>query len=317
MAAPAVRATGLAKRFGAVVAVDSVDLAVDTGEVHGLLGPNGAGKTTLLRMLFGLVRPDAGSVRLLGREPAGGTGLAGVGGFVETPRFYPYLSAWRNLELLAALDGGGISQARIGEVLDQVGLDHRRRHRVRTFSTGMGQRLGIAAALLRDPRLLVLDEPTSGLDPAGIRDVRALVRELATGGVTVLVTSHHMDDVEAMCDAVTILRSGRAVYDGTVAALRARAPDPAHHLRTSDDRRALALAADRAGPHQQVVAAADGDGLSVRAGRDALDAYVVALGKAGVAVRELVLRASSLEAVFFELTEDGPDPAPGVTAGAA
>jgi ABC-2 type transport system ATP-binding protein len=313
MAAPAVDATGLAKRFGTVVAVDSVDLTVDTGEVHGLLGPNGAGKTTLLRMLFGLVRPDAGSVRLLGREPVRGTGLEGVGGFVETPRFYPYLSAWRNLELLAAFDGGGISQDRISEVLDQVGLDHRRRHRVRTFSTGMGQRLGIAAALLRDPRLLILDEPTNGLDPAGIRDVRTLVRELAAGGVTVLVTSHHMDDVEAMCDAVTILRSGRAVYDGTVAALRAQAPDPAHHLRTSDDRRAVALAADRAG----LVVDADGDGLSVRAGRDALDAYVVALGAAGVAVRELVLRASSLETVFFRLTEDGPDPAPGITAGAA
>ena len=172
------------------------------GEVRGLLGPNGAGKTTLLRMLFGLVRPDAGSIELLGRPlvAPGAAALEGVGGFVEEPSFYPYLSGRANLRLLAKLDGAG-EDVSIDEALERVGLTRRGGDRVGGYSTGMRQRLGIAAALLRSPRLLLLDEPTSGLDPAGARAVAALVRELSADGVAVLLSSHQIGELEKVCDA--------------------------------------------------------------------------------------------------------------------
>jgi ABC-2 type transport system ATP-binding protein len=181
-AAP-VEARGLVKRYGDVVAVDDVDLTVRAGDVYGYLGPNGAGKTTVLRMLLGLIRPTAGSVRIFGRDPQGdgAAALERVAGFVEAPRFYPYLTGRKNLELLAALDGGDAA-GRIDEALDVVELTDRARHRVGGYSHGMRQRLGVAAALLRDPRLLLLDEPATGLDPAGMRDMRALVARLSLAG---------------------------------------------------------------------------------------------------------------------------------------
>ncbi|MGZ4178361.1 MAG: ABC transporter ATP-binding protein, partial [Solirubrobacteraceae bacterium] len=184
----AVTASGLVKRFETTTAVDHLDLVVAPGQVHGLLGANGAGKTTLLRLLFGLIAPDAGSIRLLGR-PLGGPGSAAldhVAGFVEEPSFYPYLSGRTNLSLLAKLDGR-VPTKRIDEALERVGLAERAAVRVGGYSTGMRQRLGIAAALLRVPRLLLLDEPTSGLDPGGARAVAALLRELAGDGVAVLL----------------------------------------------------------------------------------------------------------------------------------
>src|ERR1700742_4825361 len=232
----AVRATGLVKRFGATAAVDGVDLVIGTGEVRGLLGPNGAGKTTLLRMLFGLIRPDAGSVELLGQDfdGRGGDVLEEVGGFVEEPCFYPYLSGAANLSLLAELDGGHTEDA-IGAVLERVGLAGRGDDRVAGYSTGMNQRLGLAAALLRSPRLLLLDEPTSGLDPAGTRAVAALVRELAAEGVAVLLSSHQIGELERVCDSYTVMRHGRVVWDGSAAELVAQAPASAYALATSDD----------------------------------------------------------------------------------
>src|SRR4051794_18516228 len=172
MAADApVEVRGLVKRYGEITAVDGVDLTIDAGDVYGYLGPNGAGKTTSLRMMLGLIRPTAGTVRLFGRDPLDGVAaLDGVAGFVEAPRFYPYLSGLRNLELLGALDGGGAA-ARIDDVLATVDLTARAGDRVGGYSHGMRQRLGIAAALLRAPRLMLLDEPATGLDPAGMRDM--------------------------------------------------------------------------------------------------------------------------------------------------
>ncbi|POM23667.1 putative ABC transporter ATP-binding protein YxlF [Actinomadura rubteroloni] len=295
-----IEASGLVRRFGATVAVAGVDLRVGPGRVHGMAGPNGAGKTTLLAMILGLVRPDAGEVRLFGRTHAadGARALDGVGGFVEAPAFYPYLTGRANLALLADLDGGG-ARDRIGAVLELAGLGAAAGARVGGYSVGMRQRLGLAAALLRDPRLLILDEPTSGLDPSGRRDVRALVARLAGEGVAVLLSSHDMDEVEDLCDDVTIVAGGRAVFDGTLAELRGRAPAPAFRLATGDDPAALALAADVPG----VTAEARDDGLLVRAPRERLDAYVIALGRAGVAVRALALESSALRGAFFALTE--------------
>ena len=179
-AAPPVVARGLVKRFGRILAVDSVDLTVQAGDVYGFLGPNGAGKTTAMRMLLGLLRPDSGHVSLFGRDPRHELpqALDGVAGFVETPHFYPYLSGRENLRLFAALDGGEAPE-RVAPALETVGLERRAGDRVGGYSQGMRQRLGLAASLLRDPRLLILDEPTNGLDPGGIRDMRGLIGDLA------------------------------------------------------------------------------------------------------------------------------------------
>jgi ABC-2 type transport system ATP-binding protein len=302
-ATPSLAAYGLSKRFGPVVALDRVDLRVEPGTVCGLLGPNGAGKTTLLRLLLGLVRPDAGRIDLFGRtpEPASAPGFYRVAGFVEEPRFYPYLSARRTLELLARLDGG-TSSGRVAELLDLVGLSQQADKRVGAYSTGMRQRLGLAAALLSSPRLLLLDEPTTGLDPAGAREVRALVRELADEGVAVLLSSHDMDEVADVCSRVTILAGGSVVWDGTIERLREEAPVPLYRLKTSDDRRALALGSS----DPRVVVREDTErGLSVAAERDPLDAFVVALGAEGIAVRQLIEETSSVEAMFLALTGGG------------
>src|SRR2546429_5581482 len=189
---PPIEVRGLVKRYGEILAVDGVDLTVNPGDVFGYLGPNGAGKTTSLRMMLGLIRPTAGSVRLFGGDPQiSVTALEGVSGFVEAPTFYPYLSGRQNLELYAALDGGDAA-GRIDEVLDTVQLTDRAKDKVKGYSHGMKQRLGIASALLRDPRLLLLDEPTTGLDPAGMRDMRKLIRDLGARGITVLLSSHLM-----------------------------------------------------------------------------------------------------------------------------
>jgi len=300
-----VRAIGLGKRFGTTTAVDELTMTVPAGEVRGLLGANGAGKTTLLRLLFGLIAPDAGTVELLGR-PLGGPGSAAldrVGGFVEDPAFYPYLSGAANLTLLARLDGGDPSRPRVDGALERVGLGARADDRVSGYSTGMRQRLGLAAALLRDPRLLLLDEPTSGLDPAGARDVATLVRELAADGVAVLLSSHQIGELERVCDAYTFMRDGRVVWEGSADALTAQAPASAYALVTSDDERALSLAAVRPG----VRAARSARGtLTVVISERELDGFMLALAAETVAVRRLELLASPLESMFFALSEDRP-----------
>ena len=240
---PALEARNLTKRYETVLAVDSVDLTVPAGSVFGLLGPNGAGKTTLMRTVFGLVQPDEGEVRTFGRSFAvdGVAALEDVAGFVETPRFYPYLSGRENLRVLARLDRLEDGRA-VEEALDAVDLTGRGGDRVRTYSYGMVQRLGVASALLRRPRLLVVDEPTNGLDPAGIREMRALIERLAATGLTVLLSSHNMLEVADLCDRVAIMSHGRIVFQGTMGDLHAQARAPVYVARTSDDVGAIAVA---------------------------------------------------------------------------
>jgi ABC-2 type transport system ATP-binding protein len=298
----AVDAADLTKSFGAVRALDGISLRVAPGEVYGVLGPNGAGKTTLLRMLFGLIRPDTGTVRVFGRTwDRDGVGvLDGVAGFIESPKFYPYLTGRQNLEGLALLDGGG-SAGLVDEVLDVVDLTDRQRDKVGGYSYGMRQRLGVAASLLREPRLLVLDEPANGLDPAGIRDMRALVKRLAGSGLTVLLSSHHMDEVEEICDNVTIMSRGAVAFHGTIADLRAKAPDPGHALQTSDDAFALQLA----GHHPSLVVTTGDDGrLLVSGPRPDVSAYVADLVGARVELLAFTPTETPLEALFFMLTQD-------------
>ncbi len=293
----------MVKRFGAITAVDGVDIAVAPGQVRGLLGPNGAGKTTLLRMLFGLINPDAGTVELLGRafDGLGGEATQEVGGFVEEPAFYPYLSGAANLSLLARLDGGP-TVAAVKDALARVDLKKRGDDRVAGYSTGMRQRLGLAAALLRSPRLLLLDEPTSGLDPAGTQAVASLVRELAAEGVAVLLSSHQIGELERVCDAYTVMREGRVVWDGSAAQLIAQAPTSTYTLATSDDEQALRVAEDHTGVRTGRSRWGD---LALAVEPDRLDEFVLALGDARVAIRRLDLLVSPLETMFFALTSDG------------
>src|SRR4051795_5994458 len=236
-----VKVRGLVKRYGRLTAVDRVDLTVERGDVFGYLGPNGAGKTTSLRMLLGLIRPTEGQARLFGRDPldVGARALEGGAGFVEGPRFYPYLSGRKNLRLLADLDGG-TARSQIEEVLEVVELRDRAKDRVGGYSHGMRQRLGIAAALLRQPQLLLLDEPTTGLDPAGMRDMRDLVRSLAGAGITILLSSHLMYEVEELCNRVAIIRNGAIVYEGMLGELLATATT-GYRLRSPQLERARAL----------------------------------------------------------------------------
>ena len=299
--APPVRARGLVKRYKEVLAVDDVDLNVQTGDVYGFLGPNGAGKTTTLRMALGLITPTEGTVELFGRNPMreGAHALEGVAGFVEAPRFYPYLSGHKNLELLAALDGSDAKE-RIGEVLEIVELTPRAPHRVGGYSHGMRQRLGIAAALLRHPRLLILDEPATGLDPAGMRDMRGLIRRLADEGITVLLSSHQLPEVQELCDRVAIVDRGRVVYEGALADLR-RQGGAGYRLHTTDDVRALQVAREQQGIE---FAAVGEHGLAFQAEEADVGGLSLALGGAGVGILALTPELATLEDLFFRLTEN-------------
>jgi ABC-2 type transport system ATP-binding protein len=297
--APPVETRGLVKRYGELVAVDHVDLTVERGDVFGYLGPNGAGKTTSLRILLGLIRATEGSARVFGRDPLvhGAKALQDVAGFVEAPRFYPYLTGRRNLALLADYDEP-VSRSRIDEVLEVVELRDRAKDRVGGYSHGMRQRLGIAAALLRQPRLLMLDEPTTGLDPAGMRDMRDLVRSLAGEGITILLSSHLLYEVEELCNRVAIIRAGRVIYQGALRDLLATAAG-SYSLRAVEPQRARALLLAQAGVDN--VELQDGE-LRFTADEDAVAALSVALGQARIAFTALVPQRESLEDLFLGMT---------------
>ena len=300
-AAPPISVRGLTKRYGRITAVDGIDFSVGRGDVYGFLGPNGAGKTTTLRMMLGLIRPDGGTVELFGRDPLiqGARALAGVAGFVEAPQFYPYLSARTNLELLAAYDGGDAASG-IDAALATVELTDRAGDRVGGYSHGMRQRLGIAAALLREPQLLLLDEPATGLDPAGMRDMRDLIRRLAGEGITVVLSSHLLVEVEDLCNRVAIVSRGRVVYEGSLAGLRADG-QAEYHLRTSDPQATVAVC-DRIDGIEDVRRAGR-DGLLLRADESDVATLSLALGSAGIAILELHSQQVTLEDIFLRLTE--------------
>jgi len=294
----AVRARGVSKSFGEVVALDGVDLEIEAGQVHGLVGPNGAGKTTLLGLLLGLAQADGGELEILGHPVRRTLGLPdGVAGFVDGPGLYPALSARQNLAALARLRGDGADG--IEDALEQVGLTDVADDRVRGFSLGMRQRLGLAAALLTRPRLLVLDEPANGLDPAGTRHVNRVLTRLADDGAAVVLSSHRMDDLAALCSRVTLLATGRVVFSGPLGELVAEADELDYRLRTSDPFLALRVAGET--PHLRILPG-DGEALIVRAAVPAIDDLVARLVGAGVGVRELAPVVAPLEAAFLTLT---------------
>ncbi len=299
---PPLQVRGLVKRYGELTAVGGVDLTVRTGDVYGYLGPNGAGKTTSLRMMLGLIRPTEGTVRVFGRDPMVSVrALEGVAGFVEAPTFYPYLNARRNLEMLAAYDGEG-ARERIDEALDTVELAHRQRDRVGGYSHGMRQRLGIAAALLRNPKLLLLDEPATGLDPAGMRDMRLLIRRLAEGGMTVLLSSHLLNEVEDVCNRVAIVRQGKIVYEGEISELK-RGAGTRYWLQTTDDERAMAVCRAQPGIGDL---STDHGRISFTADEPAAAALSQALVESGALIRAMAPQTVTLEDLFFSLTEGDP-----------
>jgi ABC-2 type transport system ATP-binding protein len=306
----AVRGRGITKCFDDVVALDRIDLNVAQGQIHGLVGPNGAGKTTLLGLLLGLAVADEGRLEILG-TPVGRALSApdGVAGFVDGPGLYPSLTARQNLAALAALRSRDARTAGIDDVLDQVGLTEVADDKVRGFSLGMRQRLGLAAALLTRPRLLVLDEPSNGLDPAGKKHVHGVLNRLAADGATVVLSSHRMDDLEALCSEVTILATGRVVFSGPVSKLSAENQNREldYRLRTPDPQAARKLTLDTPGVRivegSEAGARQDAEVLVVRAQVAALDELVARLVRAGIAVRELAPVVSPLEAAFLALTE--------------
>jgi ABC-2 type transport system ATP-binding protein len=285
-------------------AVDGLDLAVEPGGVFGFLGPNGSGKTTTIRMLLGLVRSDTGRLALFDRPvpeqlPAV---IDRVGALVETPLFFPNFSGRLNLELLSDL--AGLPRSRVDEVLEQVGLGGRARDRVKGYSLGMKQRLGIAAALLKKPDLLILDEPTNGLDPAGIREIRELIRSLGRAGTTVFLSSHLLGEVEQVCDRVAILSHGRCVAAGSVADVLATRSAGEVRVRVDDLPGALDILV-RAGFR----ATADSDSLTVAGVTDPA-AVTEALAKKKVYLRELAPVTVDLESVFLGLTQEDAELAP-------
>jgi ABC-2 type transport system ATP-binding protein len=295
------RTRGLVKRFGTLTAVDQLDIEVHRGEVVGLLGPNGAGKSTTIGMILGLVRPTAGAAEVMGRDVWRDreNALANSGAIVETPAFYPYLSGRDNLTALALIRGGA-SRARVDLLLERVGLSARAKSKYRTYSLGMKQRLGIASTLLSDPPLVILDEPANGLDPAGQREIRELVRELAKEEHGVLLASHLLYEVEQICDRVLVINKGKLIASGTIAEVTAGAGTI--DIAVGDPARAGATL--RALPGITNVQETEA-GVKVTAEPARGADLNRALAAAGIYASAIVPHKSSLEDVFLEITDEG------------
>ena len=295
----AVRTTGLTKRYGARTVVNAIDLELPRGVISGFVGPNGAGKTTTLRMLLGLIRPSGGTGEVLGKpitDPADYLGR--VGALIESPAFYPTVSGRRNLEILAAL--GRTDRRRVETLLTQVGLGERGGDPFKSYSLGMKQRLGIAAALLPDPELLVLDEPTNGLDPAGIREVRALLRDLADEGMTVVVSSHLLGEIQTICDHLVVIDEGRLRYQGAIEGLIAGQQSeviatPEHE---SDLERLTALCT----AHGHEATVIDGAVRAVATAEWAPELNRLAMTD-GITLAGLAVSRGTLEDAFFAITD--------------
>ncbi len=296
----AIDVVGLTKRFGRQVAVDDLSMMVPVGIVAGFVGPNGAGKTTTMRMLLGLIAPSAGTGTVLG-QPLGEPHryLGRVGALIESPAFYPSLTGRQNLRLLARL--GAVDRGRVDEVLDLVALTSRGDDRYRTYSAGMKQRLGIAAALLPQPELLILDEPTNGLDPAGIRGIRALLSDLAGAGTTILVSSHLLAEVEAVCTWMILVHRGRRVYQGTLDGL-GRDGRERLVVRTVDPRDLLII--EQVATDHGYTATSDGDRLVVTAPTDFAGVLNTEAMRRGGVIRELAIETTNLEDRFFAATDE-------------
>ncbi len=299
----ALRVRGLTRRYGARTVVDRLDLDVRAGDLYGFLGPNGAGKTTAIRCILGLIQRDSGEVSIFGEsDPV--RQRAGLGAMVETPRFHEWLDARANLEIACAYAGAG-DAASIDDALARVGLAERARERVRGYSLGMKQRLGIARALVGRPRLLVLDEPTNGLDPRGMREVRDLLKELVRrDGLTVFVSSHLLAEVQVLCNRVGILDAGMLKQEGRVSDLLA-APAGLRQVEIGVDDRVRALDVIARSGNAELAGEADEGRLLVtlRAGEAAdLNAALV---QGGVRVHALLPRQGSLEDVYLSVTAKG------------
>jgi ABC-2 type transport system ATP-binding protein len=299
----AIEVRGLRKTFRRrmrrdTIAVAGVDLDVPSGVVYGFLGPNGSGKTTTIRCLLGLVRADAGSCRVLGADVPGHLPrvIGKVGSIVETPTFFGGISGRRHLELLA--QAGGLSRKAADGVLDRVSLTARANDAVRTYSLGMKQRLGLAAALMKDPEVLVLDEPANGLDPAGLKEVRDLLRSLADEGRTIFLSSHLLGEVQSICDSVAILSRGKCIAEG-----------PVHEVLAVRGGNAFVVKSPKVREAKRILAGAGfastfrGDrSLRVIAPPDDASTITKTLAEAGIYLTELRPDEVSLEAIFLELT---------------
>jgi len=305
---PAIRAVALSKRYGEQAAVDRLELTVERGELYGFLGPNGAGKTTTIRMALGLIDPSAGTIEVLGSNVTTGHGpFERVGALVEEPAFWSYLSGRQNLEAFARAGSGRADvRARLGridDILQTVGLADAAGKRVKRYSQGMRQRLGIAQALLGDPELLVLDEPTNGLDPSGMREVRELLRRLADGGTTIFISSHLLAEVDAMCDRVGVMARGAIVAEGPPGTLRGTTDRI--RIEVNDVVAARSVLERLGGSDTTHTAATSGPGVMEVTLSDGLGAADVnaALVRGGIRVHALEPQRDTLEDVFLHLVE--------------
>ena len=308
---PVLEVRGFTKKFGDFVAVEDLSLVIRRGDVYGFLGPNGSGKSTTIRAVLGLVKPTSGEIRIFGRPVGGPEGREGMAGFVDAPGFYGYLSARDNLKLLAAADKRK-KESPLERVLETVGLSERARDKVKTYSTGMKQRLAIAAALLREPEFLILDEPTNGLDPGGMRDIRALIRRLAGEGLTIFLSSHLLAEVEQLCSRVTVIGRGRLLAEGTLAEVVQGANGQlSYRLVVKNSQEALRVLdrspywTDASVPTKSGdrLDETDGEEIRLSVGPEGVGLVVRELVTGGVEVRALIPLRPNLEDLFLELTE--------------